>query len=233
MWGRGLNHVYTLCHVVRFRGPPVFTYDPATPLDSPIGPPGPDGLGTGTPTVPLLVARPIRLTFRARDPNPEDSVAVLFQSDPGLPDGAVARASRCVDRGAVPNLWPGFPAIPKEVLFCGAGGGPAALCAALPSPCAEAVNTLDWTPAPGQEGRSYRVCAVARDDTTYCALRFTRANPACAPRPADESCALPPLAGASTRSTVNGFYGAPQCAVIQAPLPRQPALANPTRPGGQ
>ena len=217
VWGRGLNNAYTRCHVVRFRGPPVFTLTPSTPLDSPVAGAGADGLGAGAPTLPLLVARPVRLTFRARDPNPEDAVAVLFLSDPGLPDGAVAGESRCVDRGAVPNLWPGSPAIPKVVSLCGGGGGgAAALCAALPSPCAEAANTLDWAPAPGQEGRSYRVCAVARDDKTYCALRFARADPRCGPRPADYSCALPPLVGASERSTTHGFYGAPQCAIIQA-----------------
>jgi hypothetical protein len=97
VWGRGVDNRYSRCHVWRLRGAPVFEYNPATPLDTPYGAPDIGGdRSYSLLTEATLTARLSEMTsfaFRARDPNPEDSISVMFLEDPGIPNEAVSHPS--------------------------------------------------------------------------------------------------------------------------------------------
>jgi hypothetical protein len=90
VWGRGVNNHYSRCHVLRLRGAPVFQYSPAYPRDTPFGAPSKYGLGLNETTLTARLSEEISFTFRARDPNPEDAISVMFLEDPGIPNDAVS-----------------------------------------------------------------------------------------------------------------------------------------------
>lgn len=90
VWGRGVNNIYSRCHVLRLRGAPIFQYSPDLPLDTPFGPPNQYDLGSVETTLQARISDEISFTFRARDPNPEDAISVMFLSDPGVPNEAVS-----------------------------------------------------------------------------------------------------------------------------------------------
>ena len=89
VWGRGVNNHYSRCHVLRLRGAPVFQYSPAYPRDTPFGAPSKYDLGLTETTLTARLSEEISFTFRARDPNPEDAISVMFLEDPGIPNDAV------------------------------------------------------------------------------------------------------------------------------------------------
>jgi hypothetical protein len=142
-WGRGLNNSQVRCHLIRFRGPPAFIGHSTRPNDSPFAFLDGNSMWAGIPTLRAWVGEELRFTVRARDPNPEDAVAIFILEDPGVPTGLHVGPSTCVPRGYV--------------------DGNATLL------CPEAFRNVSWTPRAGDEGRVYRACFVARDDRGYCA----------------------------------------------------------------
>ena len=100
-WGRGLNNTVLRCHVVRFRGPPLFERHLSRTLDSPFLGVDANGLGYGGKTLQALVGKELVVSVRARDPNPEDRVTIVQNEDPGIPTGAVLEAGVCVEHGMV------------------------------------------------------------------------------------------------------------------------------------
>ena len=81
-WGRGLNNSIVRCHVIRFRGPPIFERHHQRDDDSPFLAVDANGLGFGVDTLVGLVGKELSFTVRARDPNPEDRVVILPNEDP-------------------------------------------------------------------------------------------------------------------------------------------------------
>jgi len=155
IWGRGLNNSALQCHVVRFRGPPVFTQRTAlgtSGRDSPFLDIDARKMGNGTVTLLAYVGREVNFTIRARDPNPEDVVTILIVEDPGIPIGATVGPNTCVNRGVVPDKM-AYPIGGAEVA----------------STCAEAFREFRWIPKEGEDGATYRVCFVARDAAGFCA----------------------------------------------------------------
>lgn len=93
-WGRGLNNTRVQCHVLRFRGPPVFVRSETREFDSPFLSIDQHLMGNGTRTLDVYVGEPIEFTVRARDPNPEDTIAIRVVEDPGLPLGVELGATQ-------------------------------------------------------------------------------------------------------------------------------------------
>jgi len=148
-WGRGLNNSALRCHVVRFRGPPHFVRHHERPLDAPFRAVDANLMGYGVETLEALVGMELQFTVRARDPNPEDTISILPNQDPGLPTGAVLERGVCVEHGMVPD---------KTVV----------LGSTIFSSCSEKVRVFRWRPAAGAEGQVYRVCFVAKDNSPFC-----------------------------------------------------------------
>ena len=94
VWGRGVNNKYSRCHILRLRGAPVFQYSPQYPLDTPFGAPDRFDIGLSETTLTARLSEMISFTFRARDPNPEDSISIMFLEDPGIPNEAVSLMPR-------------------------------------------------------------------------------------------------------------------------------------------
>ena len=154
-WGRGLNNSAGQCHVIRFRGPPVFIQHTALGVgsrDSPFSDIDFNQMGNGTALLSALVGQEVNFTVRARDPNPEDTVSIMVLEDPGLPLGSTLGPNTCVDHGTVEDQ--------KAYPY---GGGD------VESTCAEAYREFAWTPKEGEDGATYRVCFVAKDTSGKCA----------------------------------------------------------------
>ena len=264
VWGRGVNNKYSRCHVLRLRGAPVFLYSPQYPLDTPFAGTDERDIGLTQTTLTARLAEPVSFTFRARDPNPEDPVKVMFLQDPGIPNDARLGDQVCVDYGAISNfVSDGVNEIPRTYTECSgqfkprrltcngqcscdssgtpscSGPGicfcdPAPYCNSIPSPCNEAHRTFSWIPTPGSEGQIFKVCAIAKDDKSWCGSRHTRRADACWPLPQPpapldlpdapsdwtptqqflDTCVEPSLLGSSKRSTLTGFYGNEHCVEI-------------------
>ena len=150
-WGRGLNNTQARCHAVRFRGPPTFIGRDYQLLDTPFVFLDAHQMWAGIRTLPAWVGELVNYTIRARDPNPEDAVAVFTLEDPGVPPGMAVGPAVCVGHGRPTSdgVLPGNTS----------------------SPCAEAYRSVSWTPRAGDEGRVYRACYVPRDDKAYCAAQ--------------------------------------------------------------
>ncbi len=150
-WGRGLNNTSAQCHVVRFRGPPVFIQRTSlgkTGLDSPFLDIDFNGMGNGTVTLLAYVGREVNFTIRARDPNPEEVVTILTVEDPGIPVGATLGPKSCVGQGMVADKM-AYP--PVQYTTGGTTyptGGP------TESTCAKAYREFRWTPKAGDDGAS-------------------------------------------------------------------------------
>mmetsp|Transcript_14820 Transcript_14820/g.35167 ORF Transcript_14820/g.35167 Transcript_14820/m.35167 type:complete len:1205 (-) Transcript_14820:500-4114(-) len=235
VWGRGLVNSYSRCHVVRLRGPPIFISGPETlTSDTPFASFDSQGLAVNPTTLLARIATPIEFTFRARDPNPEDRVTILFLTDPGLPNGAVLTEQQCVDSGVVSNIQSN--GIPVTFERCPAGSD--TLCPTISSACREAFRKVRWSPMEGEEGLVFEVCAVARDDRGVCATAHYRQNPGCnAATLVNEGppCTLPSVLGASDRSVDGGFYGPEHCVKIQvvSPMPVWDPESVPTEAGAE
>ena len=91
VWGRGVNNKFSRCHIWRLRGAPVFQYSPNYPLDTPFGGQNKYDIGLTELTLTARLSEMVSFTFRARDPNPEDSISILFLEDPGIPNEAVSK----------------------------------------------------------------------------------------------------------------------------------------------
>jgi len=168
----------------------------------------------------------MNFTVRARDPNPEDRVNVLFMQDPGLPLDAQVSNEVCVDNGTRSNVQ--ADGIYKTYTQC-AGQGSAPFCPTLVSNCSEAYRSVHWTPQPGTEGRTFRVCAIAKDDKDYCAAEHIRRNPACVWDGPTSACLLDGVQGASATSTALGYYGKELCVNLRVVAPT-PVWDNGTVP---
>jgi hypothetical protein len=106
VWGRGVNNKYSYCHIWRLRGAPVFQYSPQFPLDTPFGGANQYDIGLTETTLTSRLSEMVSFTFRARDPNPEDTVSILFLEDPGIPNEAVSLHSllqNAFDRNLTPS----------------------------------------------------------------------------------------------------------------------------------
>lgn len=83
----------------------------------------------------------------ADDHNKQDDVSIFVLEDPGLPNGAVVSSNVC-------------PApIPQNE------GDTIRL---VKLPCNPVTRHFSWTPAKTQEGKTYRVCFIARDNQFFC-----------------------------------------------------------------
>ena len=188
IWGRGLNNTAAQCHVVRFRGPPVFIQLSALGAkgrDSPFPDIDLHGLGNGTSTLEALVGREVNFTIRARDPNVEDHVTILIVEEPGLPVGATLGPNTCVSHGRVDDNK-AYP-----INQYGVGGQ-------VDSTCAEAFRVFRWTPKVDEDGATYRICFVAVDNSGVCA------------GPYDHIASDP-----GVRATSGGYYSRPHCVDIK------------------
>jgi len=163
-------------------------------VDSPFDSISAVGLGSGEKTISVALGMPMNFTMRARDPNFEDSITVLFLQDPGIPLDAVISDQECVDHGTRSNLQAN--GIYKAYENCTGGVDQAGdiYCPTVSSPCSEAHRTVSWTPQPGSEGRTFKVCSVAKDDKGYCSSSTYRSeNKAPPPLFFLENKAPPPL----------------------------------------
>eukprot|EP00960_Hanusia_phi_P054609 762717-Hanusia_phi.AAC.2 len=97
------------------------------------------------------------LTLTAMDPNPEDRVEILFLDNPGLPvSNVMVERSTCV--------------APPSTSAC------SACTSKCHSSCNVAQRRLMWTPANADMGRTFKLCALAKDDSTMCAGRIPDAS---------------------------------------------------------
>jgi len=97
-----------------------------------------------TTTAKICEASEFQIT--ANDQNLEDDVTIFVMEDPGLPNGAVVSSNVCPK--PAPNLEGDL----------------------VKRPCNSVSRTFLWTPAKSQEGKTYRVCFVARDNQNFCQL---------------------------------------------------------------
>jgi len=148
-WGRGLNNSALRCHVVRFRGPPIFVRHHQRPLDAPFLSVDSNLMGYGMQTLEALVGKETSFTVRARDPNPEDVVTIVQNQDPGLPTGSTLDRDVCVEHGLVSDKT----GVPNSLVF---------------SRCSETLRVFRWRPPAGTEGNVFRVCFVAKDNSPFC-----------------------------------------------------------------
>lgn len=104
-------------------------------------------------TILTFIDRSVEFTIMAEDQNELDSVSIMVDEDPGLPNGAVVEKQVC------PN---------EESVESGDSTGVV--------PCNPTKRVFKWTPSIGQEGpvpggiRSYRVCFHIRDNKDSCSL---------------------------------------------------------------
>ena len=216
VWGRGVSNSYGKCHIIRMRGAPVFVRNPDTPLDTPFAGADANGLGVGEVTLTARLAEEVNFTFRARDPDEEDEVQILLLEDPGLPNEAALEPQVCLPQPDLTNV--NAELIPRKRTLCPDGVGGEQLCPTVGAPCQEASRFFHWTPTPGSEGETYKVCAVAKDQDGSCGLYHKRRNAACDPDPT-VACGIDGTDGASDRSTTHGYYGAEHCVAIYVTAP--------------
>ena len=149
----------------------------------------------------VAVGYTFSVTLVAQDPNVGDEVSITILEDTGIPLGMHVGDSTCISRGLGP--------------LQGTGGHP--MCAGIDiinppnfyntdlkeslnvnasSLCSRASLTLSWAPSSSEAGNSFRVCAMARDDSVECQ-------------------------GIATGSTSSGWYGNSLCYemdVVQAEI---------------
>lgn len=82
----------------------------------------------------------------------------------------------CVDHGTRSNIQSNGIYKTYENCTGSAVQGSSVYCPTVPSPCSEAHRTVSWTPQPGSEGRTFRVCSIAKDDKGYCSSSFYRSG---------------------------------------------------------
>jgi hypothetical protein len=104
---------------------------------------GGDGEGEAEPIPVLNLCEEYTFTVTASDKNTEDDVSIFVLEDPGLPMGAVVSANACEQA----------PDVGEDEVA---------------SNCNPVSRTFTWTPHKGQEGRTYKVCFIARDNQSYC-----------------------------------------------------------------
>ena len=158
------------CFRILIAAPPVFVTDPTgttTPFsDSWRTITDTTGVRTAYKQVSMRVGQTRSFTFLAQDPNPTDDIAIFILSDPGIPPGMTVGLSDCVmrteensmcraddkiDRGSYPNQdWS------------------ATFRFDATSRCSRAKRQITWTPGGDVAGQSYKVCAVARDNSNQC-----------------------------------------------------------------
>ena len=188
------------CWRVTMQAPPAFVSDAAggcspgqcyaTPfaadwLAGLLGPGGPQGSWRH---LRVAVGAPFSVTLIAQDPNAQDAVAITILQDTGVPLNTRVGQSTCLARGAGRGMCASVDATdPATYLSSDLREG---LNTAAPSPCSRASLTLSWTPGPLEAGMSFRVCAVARDDSVACS-------------------------GIAAGSTGRGWYGSPLCYVLE------------------
>ena len=138
----------------------------------------------------------------------------------------------CVDYGSVNNfVSDGTNTIPRTYTRCSGS-----ICPTIPSPCNEAHRRFSWTPTPGTEGQTYKVCAIAKDSKPECGTSHTRRPDSCpwtTTLQFKDTCVIPSTVGASKRSTLTGFYGSEHCVniFVTAPNPRWDAGTVATEAG--
>lgn len=117
--------------------------------------PGSAGTPEADKTFLTYINKEVTFNIVAEDDNALDSVSIMVDEDPGLPNGAVVEKQEC-------------PSIPVNTESGDDG--------AASIPCNPAKRVFKWTPVVGQEGpvpggiRSYRVCFHIRDNKDSCSL---------------------------------------------------------------
>jgi hypothetical protein len=106
------------------------------------------------------------VTFIAQDPNPRDRITIYVLEVPGVPRSMQVGESACVPRTLVAPMCTGTDMMDE--------GYPnvnlrSRVDTQRTSLCSRAKLTLTWSPPMEEAGRSYKVCAVARDDSPMCA----------------------------------------------------------------
>ena len=90
-------------------------------------------------------------------------------------------------------------------------------CKTISSPCNEAHRKFSWIPTPGTEGKTFTVCAIAKDHKDECATIHTRRPDSCPWEQTAQfldTCVIHSEIGSSKRSTLTGFYGTEHCVNI-------------------
>jgi len=160
------------CWRIHLEAPPVFVTDPmkmSSPFPADYRLPAFDGYMKSTiddttiPQTPRIIVNineQLSWSFVAQDPNPEDTVTILLLDDPGLPPQMSAGETLCIPRQGEQDMFAaadqGWKSLPTRMV-------------GKSSPCSKAKLQLDWKVPESVAGRTFKVCAVARDDSSSCA----------------------------------------------------------------
>ena len=124
-----------------------------------------------------------------QDPNPTDSVEIFILADPGIPNGMSVGLSNCVVReGAENSMCKADDTIERETYPDQDWSATFSFDAT--SRCSRAKRQVSWTPQGDAAGETFKVCAVARDDSSQC------------------------FGTASEFATQRGWFGEQQCVII-------------------
>lgn len=188
------------CFRILIAAPPVFVTDPTgqiTPFSDDEDANGDKvwrsivdttGVRAAYKEINFRVGQTRELIFLAQDPNPSDAVEIFILADPGIPTGMTVGLSSCVVREGDSSMCKADDKInratyPNE-------DWSATFSFDATSRCSRAKRQVSWTPGGDAAGETFKVCAVARDDSSQCA------------------------GTASEFATQRGWFGEQQCVVI-------------------
>jgi len=84
-----LQHTATHCNTLQHTATHC---NSQSPLDTPFGAPDSRDIGLSETTLTARLSETTSFTFRARDPNAEDAISIMFLEDPGIPNEAVGKS---------------------------------------------------------------------------------------------------------------------------------------------
>jgi len=166
------------CFRILIAAPPVFVTDPSgsiTPFSSekddnlePLWKSIVDttGVRAAYKTISFRVGQTRELIFLAQDPNPSDAVEIFILADPGIPKGMEVGLSDCIMRAGENSMCKADDQITRGVYPNEDWSATFSFDAA--SRCSRAKRRVTWTPGGDVAGQTFKVCAVARDDSNQC-----------------------------------------------------------------
>eukprot|EP00291_Cryptomonas_curvata_P024301 CAMPEP_0172173314 /NCGR_PEP_ID=MMETSP1050-20130122/12975_1 /TAXON_ID=233186 /ORGANISM="Cryptomonas curvata, Strain CCAP979/52" /LENGTH=1465 /DNA_ID=CAMNT_0012845035 /DNA_START=193 /DNA_END=4588 /DNA_ORIENTATION=+ len=114
----------------------------------------------------VAVGAPFSVKLIAQDPNAKDSVYIYILEDTGVPLNMRVGPSTCIPRDESKGMCSSKDAIDPLNYF--ESRISENLNTNSSSYCSRASLTLTWAPTFNEAGKSFRICAVARDDSVSC-----------------------------------------------------------------